>query len=90
MSIHIKLAPLLRKSSDGHKIIEVTGANILECIHGLELQFPTVRRWLYDKQGELWSGVIIFLNRERIFNDELTGPLNDGDEILIMLAIAGG
>ena len=53
-------------------------------------QFPKIRKWLYDKQGALRPQVWFFVNGERIYADELTRQLNDGDELFILLAISGG
>lgn len=90
MRVNVKLAPILCKSTDGQGLVEVKGSSPLECLHDLELQFPSVRRWLYDKQGEFRSEVLFFVNGVRTFAEELTKQSNDGDEIFIMLAIAGG
>ena len=90
MNINIKLAPILRKSTDGHETVAVNGANPLECLQALELQYPSIRRWLYKEQGEIRSEVIVFINGERVFTEELSQLSKDGDEIFIMLAIAGG
>ena len=90
MSTTVKLAPLLRKSTDGQEFIEVYASIPIECLGDLERQFPDVGRWLYDKQGNLRPEVIFFVNGERVFSEDLTKPLQDGDEMYLMLAIAGG
>jgi molybdopterin converting factor small subunit len=86
----IKLAPLLRKSTDGQEFVQVDASTTLECLGELGSQFPDVRRWLYDKQGDLRPEVIFFVNGERVFSESLGEPLQDSDEIYLMLAIAGG
>ena len=48
MSRTIKLAPLLRKSTDGQEFVQVHASTTLECLGELGSQFPDVRRWLYD------------------------------------------
>jgi len=90
MSLTIKLAPLLRTSVGGRETVEVNASTPLESLADLERQFPEVRRWLYDTQGDLRPEVIFFVNRERAFPEELTRPLQDGDEVYLMLAVAGG
>lgn len=87
MSVKVKIPSLLRQFTNKQEVVEVTACNALECLNNLTAQFPSLRRWLYDKQGELRPQVHIFINRERASADEL---LKDGDELLIMLAIAGG
>ncbi len=90
MSRTIKLAPLLRKSTDGQEFVQVHASTAMECLGELERRFPDVRRWLYDKQGDLRPEVIFFINEERVFSESLNKPLQDSDEIYLMLAIAGG
>lgn len=90
ISINIKLAPILQKSADNQEIIEVMGQNALECLQDLAIKVPLVRRWLYEKDGQIGHYVMLFVNGERIFNYELTTRINEGDEIYLMLGIAGG
>ena len=68
----------------------MTGHSAAECLHNLEVQFPDIRQWLYDKQGNLLPQVQFYVNGERVYADELANPLKDGDEVLILLAIGGG
>ena len=87
MSVKVKIPSLLRQFTNKQEVVEVTAYDALECLKNLTAQFPGLRRWLYDKQGELRPQVHIFINGERASASEL---LKDGDELLIMLAIAGG
>jgi len=90
MSVKVKISSLLRGSTNGQEIVEVTGNTPLECLHSLESKFPKMKKWLYDKKGELRPQVWFFVNGERIFRDDLNKPLNDGDELFVLLAISGG
>jgi molybdopterin converting factor small subunit len=90
MSVKVRISSLLRKYANGQELLEVTGYSPVECLHNLVVQFPNIRRWVYDKQGELRPQVWFFTNGERISADELTNPLKDGDELFIILAIGGG
>ena len=90
MSIKIRVSSLLRKFTNGQEVVEVTGPSAAECLHNLELQFPDIRQWLYDKKGNLLPQLQFYVNGERILVDELSKPLEDNDELLILLAIGGG
>ena len=90
MTVRVKLTLLLSKRANGQELLEVAGYSPIECAHNLVVQFPDIRRWVYDKQGELRPQVWFFANRERISADELTNPLKDGDELFIFLALGGG
>jgi molybdopterin converting factor small subunit len=90
MSVNVKISPLLRKFTNGQEIIEVPTNSPLECLHSVERQFPKIKKWLYNKHDELRLQVWFFINGERIYADELTRQLNDGDELFVLLAISGG
>ena len=90
MSVKVRIPSILRKYANRQELLDVAGYSPIECLHDLVLRFPSMRRWLYDKQGELRPQVWFFVNGERIYADELTNPLSDGDELFIFLAIGGG
>ena len=90
MSVTVKVPSLLRKYTNGQELLEVPGYSPMECLHSLVVQFPSIRKWLYDKQGELRPHVWFLVNGKRINADELTNPLRDGDELFIFLVIGGG
>jgi molybdopterin converting factor small subunit len=90
MSVNIKLSAVLRKATNWQETIEVTGDTPLECLQSLEAQFPSIKQWIYGKDGKVLPQIQFFVNGERIYADELTKRLNSGDELLILLAIAGG
>lgn len=90
MSVKVRIPSLLRKYANRQELLDVTGYSPIECVHNLALQFPEMRQWLYDKQGELRPQVQFFVNGQKIDADGLTNPLNDGDEVSIFLAIGGG
>lgn len=90
MGVKIKIAPILRKSTNGQELVEVKGRSPIDCLRDLGTKFPKIRRWLYNKDGKLRPQVMLFVNGERIHTGELTKPLNDGDELSILVAIGGG
>ncbi len=90
MSVKVRIPSILRKYANRQELLDVTGYSPIECVHNLVLQFPKLRRWLYDKQGELRPQVLFFVNGQRIHADGLANPLNDGDEVSIFFAIGGG
>ena len=90
MSVTIKIAALFRKFTNGQEFVKVTRNSPVECLHELEARFPKIKRWLYDKQGNLRPQVWFFVNGQKISADDMTKPLNDGDELFFVLAISGG
>ncbi len=87
MSVTVKLPLLLRQFATGQQLVEVAGYSVTECLNNLTAQFPDMRRWLFTKQGEVATHVRLFINRKQASAAE---SLKDGDELIILLAVAGG
>ena len=90
MGVTIKVSSLFRRFTNGQEFVDVTGNSPMECLHELEARFPKIKRWLYDKQGNLRPQVWFFVNGQKISADEMTKPLKNGDELFFLLAISGG
>lgn len=91
MSVKVRIpSPLCQLINCQEEVVEVAGYDVLECLDNLAVQFPAIKQWLYNKQGELFPYINIYVNGERDPADELTRPLKDGDELLILIMVAGG
>ena len=90
MTVKVKLSNLLRQATDWQEIVEVAARTPEECLHAVVTQFPDVRKWIYDKNGEMWDRIQFFVNGKRIDRDHLGKPILDGDELHILLNIGGG
>ena len=66
ISVKVKIPLILRQFTNGQEVVEVPASNALECLNNLTARLPGLRRWLYNKQGELRPQVWLFINRERI------------------------
>ena len=93
MSVKIKLVyPHLQQATNNKSVVEVNGSNVGECINDLVRQFPQIRDTIFDKDGKLLDFIVFYINGESVYFDSepLARPINDGDEILIALLLAGG
>ncbi len=90
MHVNVKISGFVRKFADQQETIEVTGNTVDECLTNLESRFPEIKEWLHDEDGNLQNHIWLVVNGHTIYSDELNTSLNDGDEILILLAIGGG
>ena len=89
MSVKVKISEPLRQIINcQEETVEVAGYNVLECLENLAVQFPDINRWLYNEQGGLLPYVHIYINGDPA--DELTKPLKNGEELLILLMVGGG
>ncbi len=90
MSVRVRLSTLLRQAANWQETVEINQYTPLACLQDLETQFPDIRKWIYDKQGNMWGRLQLFVNGEMIRPEELTLPIKDDDELFILLNIGGG
>lgn len=91
MSIQIKIPPPLRKFTGGTESVEIAARNLLELFDGLEEKFPGIKKNLCTPEGKPHRFVNVYVNEEDIrFLGGNDYAFSDGDEILLIPAIAGG
>lgn len=91
MSITIRIPPPLRKFTAGTESVESAARNLLELFDGLEQKFPGIKQNLCTPDGKPHRFVNIYVNDEDIrFLGGGEYSFHDGDEILLVPAIAGG
>jgi molybdopterin converting factor small subunit len=90
VKVRVKLSNLLRQATNWQEIVEVDAETPEECLRIVEAQFPDVRQWIYDKHGKMWDRLQLFVNGKVIGRDELSMPMQDGDELHVLLNIGGG
>ena len=90
MSVKININPSLYHYTNNQDMVEVDGATVGECLSNLVKQFPGIDKALFDKNGKLLGYIDIYVNKESAYPEELAKPVRDGDELYIIIAIAGG
>ena len=91
MSITIRIPPPLRKFTGGVESVESAAQNLAELFDGLELKFPGIKQNLCSPEGKPHRFVNVYVNEEDIrFLGGNDYAFHDGDEILLIPAIAGG
>lgn len=91
MAINVHIPTPLRKFTGSLATVEVEGATVGEALANLAEAHPELRQRLYTDAGEVRRFVNVFANEEDIrFLDQLETALEDGDELSIVPAIAGG
>ena len=90
MAIEVRIPTILRSYTDGQKAVDATGATLSEVIENLESNHPGIKERLIDS-GDLRRFVNVYVNDEDVrFTGGLGTSVNDGDQIVVLPAVAGG
>ncbi|HWU23162.1 MAG TPA: MoaD/ThiS family protein [Nocardioides sp.] len=94
MAIEVKIPTILRTYTGGEKAVSADGTTLSALIDALEADHPGIKDRLIDVKEsgpDLRRFVNIYVNDEDVrFLGSLDAKLNDGDEITILPAVAGG
>ena len=91
MAVTVKLPTQLRDAAGGATSAEVEGGTVGEALEALYTEHGELRGRLSDDGGGLRRFVNVYIGGEDIrFLDGLETPVNDGDELTILPAVAGG
>ena len=91
MSTQVRIPTPLRKLTNEQDVVLVEGGTIDEILTNLDATYPGLGERLRDEEGNVRRFVNIFVNDEDIrFLEERATKINEGDEISIVPAIAGG
>ncbi|MGH4010972.1 MAG: MoaD family protein [Pseudonocardiaceae bacterium] len=90
MAVTVSVPTILRTHTGGEKSVQASGSNIGEVIEDLENQYGGIKDRLV-KGGTLHRFVNVYLNDEDVrFVGGLEAAVNDGDNVTILPAVAGG
>ena len=91
MAITVKLPTQLREAAGNQAEAKVEGATVGEALSALYDEHSELRTRISDDGGGLRRFVNVYLGGEDIrFLEGLETPVNDGDELTILPAVAGG
>jgi sulfur-carrier protein len=90
VSVTVKIPAQLRAAADGESEVEVEGATVGEALDAVFDQHDGLRERITE-DGGLRRFVNVYVSGEDIrFQDGLDTALEDGDEVQILPAVAGG
>ena len=91
MAVNVLIPTPLRKFTGNNETVTVSAGTVVTLVEELEQQYPGIKKSLCDDSGELRRFVNIYVNEEDIrFLEGKDTPVNDGDAVSIVPAIAGG
>ncbi len=90
MPIEVRVPTILRTYTDGEKSVVAEGETLAAVLDDLEQNHSGIKERLVDN-GELRRFVNVYVNDEDVrFTGSLETPLQDGDQVVILPAVAGG
>jgi MoaD family protein len=91
MAIEVRIPTILRTYTGGEKAVNADGANLNALIESLDADHPGIKGRLLEDNGDLRRFVNIYINDEDVrFIGSLNAELSDGDQVVILPAVAGG
>jgi molybdopterin converting factor small subunit len=90
MAVKVHIHTTHRQYTNGLEVVEVKGNTVGDCLNQLVQQFPGMEKALYAKKDKLHNIVEIYVNHATAYPNELVKPVKDGDEIHLVVMLAGG
>jgi sulfur-carrier protein len=90
MAVSVKIPTQLRSATEGESLATVEGGTVGEVLDALYVRYDELRSRIAE-DGGLRRFVNVYIGGEDIrFLDGLDTPVQDGDEVTILPAVAGG
>lgn len=91
MSVFVRLPFSIAHLAINKGVVECESTSVSQCIRDLESRFPGLKGILCDAEGNVSDNFFIFLNGDNItYLNGMDSMLQDGDELTIIPAAAGG
>jgi molybdopterin converting factor small subunit len=90
MSVKVHIHTTHRQYTNGLEVVEVKGNTVGDCLNHLVQQFPGMEKALFAKKDKLHNIVEIYVNHATAYPNELMKPVKEGDEIHLVVMLAGG
>jgi MoaD family protein len=90
MAIDVRIPTILRTYTDGAKAVPGEGGTLAALIDDLESNHPGIKERLVEGE-DLRRFVNVYVNDEDVrFTGGLGTELSDGDQVVVLPAVAGG
>jgi len=91
MGVNVLLPTALRAYANNQDSVAVEGKKLGDVMRNLIAGYPQLRAHLLDDTGNVRNFVNVYLNDDHIKGAQLKDtPCNDGDEVVLVPAVAGG
>jgi molybdopterin synthase sulfur carrier subunit len=90
MAIEVRIPTILRTFTGGANAVDAEGATLSGLIDNLEANHPGIKERLIEA-GDLRRFINVYVNDEDVrFTGGLETALSDGDQVVVLPAVAGG
>ena len=90
MAIEVRIPTILRTYTGGEKAVDAEGPTLGALIDDLEANHPGIKERLLDG-ADLRRFVNVYVNDEDVrFTGGLDTSVDDGDQVVVLPAVAGG
>ena len=90
MAVEVRIPTILRTYTGGEKAVSADGSTLAEVVESLESNHPGIKERLVEN-GDLRRFINIYVNDEDVrFIGGLDAELSDGDQVVVLPAVAGG
>ncbi len=91
MSVTVYIPTPFRRLTGNQVYVQAEGSTVAEVLNNLGDQYPSLRHMIFDESNQVPGHINIYVNNQEIhsLNGKET-PLEDGDEMAVIPAIAGG
>lgn len=87
----VRIPGPLRKLTGDQRVVEASGATLVDVVEDLERRFPGIKGRIVDGNGRVHSFVNVFVDDQDVrFLQGLATPLRENAEVAIVPAMAGG
>ena len=91
MSVSVRVPTILRSYTGGEANVTADGAVLGDVLESLDGSYPGIKGRIVDEQGELRRFVNVYVGNEDVrFLEGLATPVEDGSEVSVIPAVAGG
>ena len=91
MAVTVIIPTTLRLFTEHRSEVELEGNTVGEVLKLLSEEYPETKKALFDENGQLRAFINVFVNDENIRDlKEFDTELKNGDEVILIPAIAGG
>jgi sulfur-carrier protein len=90
MPVEVRIPTILRTYTNGEKAVDGAGDSLSALIDDLEARHPGLKDRLIE-DGDLRRFVNVYVNDEDVrFIGGLEAPVAEGDQVVVLPAVAGG